>query len=84
MAYWIDSSQKYTGTRQIKFFMDSDEDTSLLPTSTEEGTEQDDTVTHLKVSKGSSAFSIASGKTYILDSTDNWQEVGGTPSNDNG
>ena len=83
MAYWFDYSWKYNGTRQVKFFLVSDEDVSLLPTSASNGVEQDgDSYVHLKVDKGSSAYSVVSGKTFILDSTDNWQEVGAWPSDD--
>ena len=77
MAYWFNNNIKYNGAKQVQFFMDSDSDVSDLPTSASSGEPQGDTVTHLPVGKGSSAKSIDSGKIYILDSSDNWTELGG-------
>lgn len=77
MAYWINDTARYSPSRQIQFFMDSDSDKSDLPTSSAEGEPQDDTVTHKKVGKGSTALSISSGKVFMLDSEDNWTEIGG-------
>ena len=77
MAYWINDSVLYSPSRQVQFFMDSDSDKDDLPTSSAEGTSQGDTVTHKKVGKGSTVLSISSGKVFILDSEDNWTEIGG-------
>ena len=77
MAYWIDNKGSDAPSRQISFFMDSDSDVSDLPTSASSGESQGDSVTHLPVNKGSRALSIDSGKKYILNSSDDWTEVGG-------
>lgn len=61
--------------------MDSDSDVSSLPKKDTAGVKQEsDSVSCLPCGKGSRAFSIGSGKTYILDSNDDWVEVVGTSS----
>lgn len=77
MAYWIDHKESYVAGKQITFFMDSDSDVADLPTSTELGVEQDDSVAHQKVAKGSTALSIDSGNVYMLNSSDTWMQIGG-------
>ena len=77
MAYWIKDTAQYSPSRQIQYIMDADSDKSDLPTSTANGTSQGDSVTHLKCGKGSVALSISSGKIFILDSDDDWTEIGG-------
>lgn len=76
MAYWIDHKGSHGETRQISFFVDSDSDVANLPTELADGQEQEDSVTHRKVARGSRALAIDSGKKYILDSSNNWTEVG--------
>lgn len=77
MAYWLNDAVPYNPSRQAQFFMDTDMDKNSLPTSTADGVPQNDTVTHKKVKKGSTALSILSGKVFILDSNDTWTEIGG-------
>ena len=57
--------------RQFQFIIDNDSDISNLPTSTQKGSNNEDCV-----SKGSIALSIESGHIYVLDSSNNWTEVG--------
>lgn len=57
--------------------MDSDTDVADLPTSASLGVEQDDSVAHQKVAKGSTALSIESGNVFMLNSTDSWEQIGG-------
>lgn len=77
MAYWIDNKESYTPGRQVQFFMDSDTDIANLPTSADFGVEQDDSVAHQKVAKGSTALSIETGSVYMLNSSDSWVKIGG-------
>lgn len=78
MAFWINESAKVGNARQLQFIMDSDSDKNNLPTSSTSGTQQgNDTVVNLPCGKGSTAFSIASGKVFILNSSDSWVEIGG-------
>lgn len=78
MAYWIDASAKVNNSRQITFYMDGDSDKNSLPTASAAGVQQGDNETnHLPCGRGSKALSIATGKIYILNSTDQWIEIGG-------
>lgn len=78
MAYWINESAKAGNTRQFQYIMDTDSDKNSLPTSTSAGTQQEqDEVLHLPCGKGSMALSIASGKIFMLNSSDSWVEIGG-------
>lgn len=77
MAYWINDSVPYSPSRQVQYFMDSDSDKDNLPTSSVEGASQGDSVTSKECGKGSIALSIGSGKLFVLDSEDNWTEIGG-------
>ena len=78
MAYWIDATTKSNNGRQWQFYVDSDSDIRKLPTSSAPGTQQgDDTVSCLPCGKGSVAFSIASGNLFVLNSSDNWVQIGG-------
>ena len=78
MAYWFRAGISPENSRQVEFIMDSDSDKSSLPTSSSAGTPQNgDDVLHLPVGKGSTAFSISSGKVFMLNSSDSWIEIGG-------
>lgn len=77
MAYWFAAGHNPGSSRQIQFIMDSDSDVANLPTATANGVKQDDDATHLPCGKGSLALSIASGKIYILNSSNQWTEMGG-------
>jgi len=57
--------------------MDADTDKNNLPTVAADGVPQGDSVTHLKCGKGSTAFSIDSGKMFMLNSSNSWVEIGG-------
>jgi len=61
----------------MQYIMDADTDKDNLPTATAEGASQDDSVTHLKCGKGSTALSIESGKIFMLNSSNSWVEIGG-------
>lgn len=75
MAYWL-TGKNATGTANIcSYIMDDDSDLSDLPTSSSEGLNQNDGVSHKKADKGSKAFSISSSKNYILNSSDEWTEI---------
>ena len=77
MAFWFKAGSNPGSSRQVEFIMDSDSDKSKLPTSSAPGTQQDtDDVINLPVGKGSMAFSIATGKIFMLNSSDTWVEVG--------
>lgn len=77
MAFWFKAGSDPGSSRQVEFVMDSDSDKSKLPTSSALGTQQDaDDVINLPVGKGSMAFSIATGKIFMLNSSDTWVEVG--------
>lgn len=77
MSYWIDESDKVGSRRQLSFFIDSDDDVSSLPTSSSPGIQQEnDNISYLCCGKGSVALSIESGKVFMLDSSDQWREVG--------
>ena len=81
MAYWINKTTKLSSGRQLTYIMDNDDDLSNLPGLTTSGVQQGlDMVSCLPCEKGSRAFSISSGKTYMLDSNDEWIEVIGTSS----
>ena len=78
MAYWYEAGHNPGASRQVSFLMDSDSDKNSLPTSTSQGTKQGtDDVLHMPVGKGSTALSIASGKLFILNSSNQWTEFGG-------
>lgn len=77
MAYWINDTAPFSPTRQMQYIMDADTDKDNLPTATAEGASQDDSVTHLKCGKGSTALSIESGKIFMLNSSNSWVEIGG-------
>ena len=78
MAYWINESAKAGNSRQIQYMMDADTDKTSLPTSAAPGVQQgEDETIHLPCGKGSLAFSIASGKVFVLNSSDSWVEIGG-------
>lgn len=77
MAFWFKAGSNPGSSRQVEFVMDSDSDKNNLPTSSAPGTQQDaDDVINLPVGKGSAAFSIATGKVFMLNSSDTWVEVG--------
>lgn len=77
MAYWIDTTQDYTGTPAIRnFFCDSPSDIQNLPTSSHEGVQQgNDTISCQKVNPGSFCLCIGSSEGYMLNSSDNWISV---------
>lgn len=78
MAYWFKAGSNSGSSRQIEFLMDSDADVSSLPTSSQNGTkQQNDDVSHLKCGKGSVALSIGTGNVFILNSNDFWVKIGG-------
>lgn len=78
MAYWINDTVKVGNARQLQFYIDTDEDISNLPNLTTSGVKQgDDEVSNLPCGKGSTAFSIATGNVYILNSFDEWIKIGG-------
>lgn len=77
MAYWINDTARFSPTRQIQYIMDADTDKNNLPTVAADGVPQGDSVTHLKCGKGSTAFSIDSGKMFMLNSSNSWVEIGG-------
>lgn len=78
MAYWIDASTKANNSRQFTYFMDTDSDVNSLPTSTASGAKQgNDEVSCLPCGKGSAALSIATGKVFMLNSSNVWTEIGG-------
>ena len=73
MAYWINESAKVGNGRQLQYFMDTDADKNNLPTSSAPGVPQgDDQTLHLPCGKGSLSLSIASGKVFVLNSSDQW------------
>lgn len=78
MAYWIDASTKANNSRQFSFYMDTDADKNSLPTNVASGVQQgEDTVSCLPCGKGSTAFSIASGSVFVLNSNNEWTKIGG-------
>ena len=78
MAYWYVAGTNPGASQQVQYYLDSDSDVSLLPTSISPGAKQgNDSVLNLPCGKGSSALSIASGKLFILNSSDEWTEIGG-------
>lgn len=78
MAYWFVAGSQPGASRQVQFYCDADTDINNLPTSTSSGVKQGgDTVTNLPVGKGSIVLSIASGKLFVLNSSDEWTEIGG-------
>ena len=78
MAYWIDASTKANNSRQFSFYMDTDADKNSLPTTVASGVQQgEDTVSCLPCGKGSTAFSIASGSVFVLNSNNEWMKIGG-------
>lgn len=78
MAYWIDATTEPNSARQYTYFMDTDDDKVNLPTSTSNGVKQgENDVSYLPCGRGSVAMAISSGKTYMLNSNDDWVEIGG-------
>ena len=78
MAYWINESALVGNMKQVQYLMDTDTDKTSLPTSTTPGVQQGvDQTMHLPCGKGSVALSIASGKIFMLNSSDSWVEIGG-------
>lgn len=78
MAYWIDATTKANSSRQFSFYMDADVDKNSLPTTVASGVQQgEDTVSCLPCGKGSTAFSIASGSVFVLNSNNEWTKIGG-------
>ena len=76
MSYWIHQIGNSSRPNYKSFYMDSDSDLSKLPTSIAEGIMSNaDFVAHKCCSIGSDAFSIASGKKYVLDSDNTWRSV---------
>lgn len=79
MAYWYDDlSARSTSSRRVVMF-DTDErgNISDLPTTSAEGTPQDgDSTLHLKVAKGSTALVIEDSSVWMLNSNDEWIELG--------
>ena len=76
MAYWFVSGANPSGSKQKQYMMDSDSDITSLPTATSNGVKQADDVTHLSCGRGSMAISISSGKIYVLNSQNSWEEFG--------
>lgn len=70
MAYWFVAGTNPGASKQVQFYMDSDSDVANLPTTTSNGIKQEDDVSYLPCGKGSLSFSIASGKIFILNSSD--------------
>lgn len=78
MAYWFVAGSEPGASRQVQYYLDTDSDVSNLPTSTNSGVKQgNDSASNLPCGKGSTALSIASGKLFILNSSDQWAEIGG-------
>lgn len=78
MAYWIDATAKVNSARQWQFYVDSDSDIIKLPTSSASGVQQgNDVISCLPCGKGSVALSIATGNLFVLNSSDNWVQIGG-------
>ena len=76
MAYWFKAGVNPGSSKQFEYIMDSDNDLTDLPNTSADGTSQGDDITHLKCEKGSTAFSIDSGNVYVLNSSDEWTNVG--------
>ena len=77
--YWFDETAPVGAGRQVTFFLDNDLDVTNLPTHTRAGSNLDnpnDTTLSRPVGIGSKAFVIGSARLYMLDSNDNWVEVG--------
>jgi len=73
MYFFNEHDQLYGSKRQASFFADADSDIENLPCSTAPGVKQgDDDVSCQPVAPGSKCFSIGSGSTYYLNSTDQW------------
>ena len=78
MAYWFAAGHDPGASKQVQFLMDTDSDKSSLPTSSSSGEKQGtDNTSCLPVGKGSIAFSIATGKVFMLNSSDQWIQIGG-------
>lgn len=78
MSYWIDATTKANNPRQLQFYVDTDADISKLPTTSTNGVKQgNDSFSCRPCGKGSVAFSIASGNLFVLNSSDNWVQIGG-------
>lgn len=78
MAYWIAAGGNPGASRQVQFYMDEDSDKNNLPTASASGVKQGgDSASYLPVGKGSVALSISSGKLFILNSSDEWVQMGG-------
>ena len=78
MAYWIDATTRANNARQLQFYIDADADINKLPTMTKIGTQQGgDVISCLPCGKGSTAFSVATGNVFILNSSGVWMKIGG-------
>lgn len=75
--YWLDTSQKYTGSpAQQSFYADSVDDIKNLPTSTKEGVKQgSDSTSCRKTAKGSQCLVIDTSEVYMLKSNDQWKAI---------
>ena len=83
MSFWLNESTKVTSSRQLQFYMDTDLDISLLPTSVSYGS-GDNYIYNLPCGKGSAALAIDSGNIYVLNSSDDWVELSaGSPGGSN-
>ena len=75
MAYWLDHNIEYVPGGQKSYYCDSSADIADLPTSSNEGTPMNDSVTHLKCEPGSFCLCIGDSSGWILNSEDVWTEV---------
>lgn len=73
--YWVIRRTSVGSAAITEFGMDTDADLADLPTSATEGLDQGDGVSHLIVDNGSTAFSVASSKTFMLNSSNVWTEI---------
>ena len=75
MAYFLDHNVEYLPGGQKSYFCDTASDVADLPTSSAEGANMGDSVTHLKCAPGSFCLCIGDSSGWILNSEDQWIEV---------
>ena len=85
--YVYDQQYFFPNENRIAFLIDDESDLASLPTTTSSGVPQEGgNVTNEPVDAGSLAYSIATSKKYILNTSDQWLEFkapgggGGSPS----
>lgn len=80
MAYWIQKPATNENNSGYRFFYCEEEsDVANLPTSTQDGVQQEnDTVSNKRCAVGSEACVISTGNVYVLQkTTDTWEVLGG-------